>query len=223
MLTDKIFFGFRNRFRHYKTISNFYAVLELLNESSYLQTAGWFESVSRNMSCDKDGQALPWYTYAAIDFLEARIRKEMKVFEFGSGNSTLWWNCRVAKVVSCEHDESWFQLMKQKEVENTELIFCNSISDGEYSKSALNYSETFDVIIIDGRDRVNCAMNSIQALKPDGVIIWDNSNRQRYQAGYEYLMNSHDFKCLNFSGIGPMNHYGWRTSVFYRSSNCLGI
>ena len=146
----------------------------------------------------------------------------MSVFEFGSGHSTIWWNNHVQSVVSCEHDKSWFQLMKQKSLAGVDILYCDSILNGEYSKTALKYGKKFDIIVIDGRDRVRCAQNSLEALKSNGVIVWDNSDRIRYEAGYKYLADN-NFKRLDFTGIGPMNSYGWCTSIFYRVSNCLGI
>ena len=96
------------------------------------------------------------------------------------------------------------------------------LADQAYSNSILAYRETFDIIVVDGRDRVECAKNSLQALKPNGVIIWDNSDRPEYEAGYEFLLNK-GFKRIDFSGFGPINSRAWCTSVFYRPGNCLGI
>jgi hypothetical protein len=84
------------------------------------------------------------------------------------------------------------------------------------------YTNAFDAIVIDGRDRVNCCKNSLGALKAAGVIIWDNSERPDYQEGYDFLINN-GFKRIDFGGIGPINPDAWCTSVFYRSNNCLGI
>jgi len=46
-------------------------------------------------------------TYPAIRFLERRLSNSLEVFEFGSGNSTLWWAERVSRIDSCEHDAQW--------------------------------------------------------------------------------------------------------------------
>jgi tRNA A58 N-methylase Trm61 len=49
----------------------------------------------------------PWLTYRAIAWLEARLRPEMTVYEWGSGGSTLFFARRVAHVISVEHDATW--------------------------------------------------------------------------------------------------------------------
>ena len=37
------------------------------------------------------------------------VRPNLRVFEYGCGNSSLWWAQRVEKVVSVEHDEAWYR------------------------------------------------------------------------------------------------------------------
>ena len=47
---------------------------------------------------------LPWFLYGAIDFLQEFLQREMEVFEFGSGGSTLFFARRCARVESVEED-----------------------------------------------------------------------------------------------------------------------
>lgn len=193
-----------------------------LNWLPYLDETGWLESVEQKLPVDKNGKCLPWYTYPSIKFLDGRIQPGLRVFEFGSGNSTLWWADKVAYVTSCEHDLDWYNLVKGQTPPNVNYLHCELEYGGDYSKVASQYQAEFDVIVIDGRDRVNCSKNSLDALRSDGVIIWDNSDRDIYNEGYEYLIRN-GFKRIDFWGIGPINVYGWCTSVFYRDDNCFGI
>jgi protein O-GlcNAc transferase len=78
------------------------------------------------------------------------------------------------------------------------------------------------VVFIDGRDRVNCVRNSLDALKPAGVLILDNSDVESYGMALE-LMRVQGFKRLDFVGPGPITAAVWRTSIFYRNQNCLNI
>jgi len=50
---------------------------------------------------------LPWLTYDAIHYLTAQVRPDLKVFEYGSGGSTLFWASRTSLCVSVEHDPAW--------------------------------------------------------------------------------------------------------------------
>ena len=92
----------------------------------------------------------------------------------------------------------------------------------DYSKKVLDYKDEFHIIIIDGRDRITCTKNSLKALRQDGIIIWDNSDREKYQEAYDFLSNA-GFKKIDFKGLGPIGHIEWQTSIFYKSNNCFNI
>ena len=92
----------------------------------------------------------------------------------------------------------------------------------DYSQEILKFNKEFDVVVIDGRERVQCAKNCIQALKDDGVIIWDNSDRTEYQEGYDFF-DAIGFKKIDFNGLGPIGNKEWRTTIYYRSNNCFNI
>ena len=192
------------------------------NLRHYLHEIGWFKSVEEQLPVDRDGNCLPWYTYPVISFLNEKIQSDMTVFEYGSGNSTFWWSEKVFSVVSYEHDFGWYSSLKERVPSNVKYRHCDLESGGEYSKAILEYNDRFNIVVIDGRDRVNCAKNSLGALRENGLIIWDNSDREEYQEGYSYLMQN-GFRRLDFEGFGPINAYKWRTSIFYRSNNCFGI
>jgi hypothetical protein len=187
----------------------------------YLNVTGWFRSRVMRSPVDFNGEAVPWITYPCLRFLESRILPRMAVFEFGSGASTAWWSKRVARVISCEHERAWFERVRAKVADNVEMIHA-SPEGGEYSGQILRYRREFDVVAIDGEDRINCAINAVDALKEDGVIVWDNSDREFYQAGYDFLL-ARGFRRVDFWGIGPLLLTEWLTSVFYRDGNCLGL
>ncbi|MDO5665865.1 MAG: hypothetical protein Q4G63_11505 [Bacteroidia bacterium] len=57
---------------------------------------------------------LPWMTYDAIDFLSGICLPEMKIFEWGSGGSTLFFASRCQHVTTIEHDSIWSGFLKEK-------------------------------------------------------------------------------------------------------------
>jgi hypothetical protein len=189
---------------------------------AYLDDIGWIKSKQTRLPIDRNGDPIPWFTYASIAFLSGRIGPGMSVFEYGSGNSTLWWSKRVAHVGSCEHNQEWFDYFKDRVPTNVTYVHRPLEDGGDYCKAILQAEETFDIVVIDGRDRVNCAKQVLPKLREDGVIIWDNSDRERYSEGYSFLLES-GFRRLDFAGLGPINNRGWCTSVFYRDDNCLNI
>ena len=82
--------------------------------------------------------------------------------------------------------------------------------------------EKFDIIIVDGRDRVNCCKQAVEALTESGVVVLDDSERTGYWEGIDFLLKN-GFKQLSFSGISPGLFYLKSTSVFYKTNNCLSI
>ena len=57
---------------------------------------------------------IPWISFSAIRYLESILTPEMKVFEYGSGGSTIFWGKRVKQVISVEHDLGWYNKMKNE-------------------------------------------------------------------------------------------------------------
>ena len=146
----------------------------------------------------------------------------MRVFEYGSGHSTLWWAKHTGSVVSCEHDEKWYQTIKDQLPDHVDYHHVPLVYGGEYSQYIKNYQEEFDIVVVDGRDRINCAKNAVGALKKDGVLIWDNSDRHEYREGMLYLKQL-GFKQIDFFGHGPVSTVQWNTSIFYRRENSFCI
>jgi hypothetical protein len=81
---------------------------------TFLKKSGFVASAWANVPVDAAGRPLAWYTYAALHFLEPRLKPEMRVFEFGAGHSTLWWAARVATVRSIESDPAWVEKLRPK-------------------------------------------------------------------------------------------------------------
>lgn len=194
-----------------------------LLSKNFLARSGWKKSVSQGLPVSEDGAPLPWFTYSAMYFLNDRLSPDMRVFEYGSGNSTLWLAERVKEVVSVEHDPDWYRRMTEVFRSSPQINYQHrDLKTGEYALSITELGREFDLVIIDGRDRVDSARHSLACLSPKGVILWDNSDRESYREGYDYLLER-GFRRLDFFGTGPISSHGWCTSVFYRSDNCLGI
>lgn len=201
-----------------KVIYSIYKIFVL-----YLKREGWVKSVKEGLPIDKNGKAIPWFTYGSIHFLQSRLNKELEVFEYGSGNSTIWFSDLTKHIISIEHNKNWFQNFKDKVGERSNVNYIHKdLRSGEYQNEILKYIDAFDIIIIDGRQRVQCSKNALKALKNGGIIVWDNSDRTEYEDGFEFLKN-YEFKRIDFWGLGPINSYSWCTSIFYKKENCLKI
>lgn len=203
------------------TQTKFYALFSL-SRNSYFEQSGWFQSFSTKQSIDSSKMPIPWMTYSFISFIEKRLSSKMRVFEYGCGNSTLWWATRVKSVVSCEHNYDWHNRVKMISPHNVIIKHCELDSNGSYSQSIRSYGKKFDIVVIDGEERIKCAESCLESLDKDGIIIWDNSDRPEYTEGFS-LLHKHGFKRIDFRGAGPINKYDWMTSVFYRKNNCIEI
>lgn len=194
----------------------------ILRRSSYLRNNGWIESLKRGYPCRKDGSEIPWMNYPAIRILEERLNKKLCLFEFGSGYSTSFYAKKVNRVVSVEHNKYWYDLVKKKLPENVELIYQEKDIDGKYCRTIISTEKKYDVVVVDGGDRMNCLMQTPGALSERGVIILDDSQRKAYSDHMDALKNR-GFRSMDFEGLKPMGSKIYKTTIFYRDGNCLNI
>lgn len=190
---------------------------------SYLNEIGWNRSFTSKLPIDAKGLPIPWYSYAAIHFLENRLQPHFEVFEFGCGHSTLWYANKVKHVTSVENDLQWFQRIQKLKQNNITLIH-KPFTEGnpDYANTIFETGQRYHLIIVDGQDRAVCLQNAISALTPDGVIVLDNSERAEYQEGILFLLNK-GFKRIDFYGMVPCTSLATCTTFFYRENNCLNI
>lgn len=106
----------------------------------------------------------PWYTSGALEMLDVMDLKGKYVWEWGGGNSTIWYRSRGAFVLGVDSDKEW--------ANNVGLEF---ITEKEaYLKAIHKPNKHFDVIAIDGEYRDECLGHALAWIKPNGIIIADN-------------------------------------------------
>ena len=193
----------------------------IYSKRSFLRESGYFKSVAVKRPCRLDGSPIPWMNYGAINFLEDRLSSDLDIFEYGSGNSTIFFAGLVNSVTSLECDHGWYEYVKGILPDNASVVFC-PIGDPAYVGAIAEQGKKFDVVIVDAEERVKCMLNAPEFLTDRGVIILDDAARPAYQEGVDGLL-SRGFRVLPFDGMkaGGINVY--RTSIFYRDDNCLGI
>jgi hypothetical protein len=186
----------------------------------------------------------PWITFPAIRFLESFLRPDMRVYEYGSGGSTLFFADRVSKVISVEHNSLWSQQVT-KQIQrygytNSQILLIPAdrepvsdikdpsdpgayfSSDGhyysQYAMSIREYpAEFFDVILIDGRARPSCFMHALPNIKKEGVIVWDNTDRLHYEPAMRLTPNT---MCrIDLPGSAPCLTGFTKTSLWCNGAN----
>lgn len=203
---------------------------------SSLRKLGWINSVGKNAAVNADNAPIPWMTYPIISFLEERLKKNFRVFEYGSGNSTHWLASRVQSVVSIEHDQGWFDSVSRDLPENCilhlspvvdsrsygEMSFGDGSEDNGYVDLITELREKYDVIILDGIYRLSCLWKCVDFLNSTGVLVVDNTNDPTFSLGRQWLQKT-GFREIPFHGMAPIHNWLSCSSVFYRSGNCLEI
>jgi hypothetical protein len=197
----------------------------------------WHQSIWKKRTAVLDRQ--PWVTFDSKKTIGRFARPGAKVFEFGMGGSTLYFLDCGCEVISVDHDREWFdratQIIGHSPRWEGRLIEPEPISlaehrteryrSGESPYEASSFElyvksltsepdECFDVIMIDGRARVDAAIASAPKIRPGGGLILDNSERDRYAMIHRYFSEL-KWKPQRFPGPGPyVWHEFWETTVW---------
>lgn len=162
---------------------------------------------------DSGGKELPWYTYPAIEYLSQLDLSGCTVFEYGCGYSSFFYAKRCLRVFSVEDDQSWFYQVNARRLPNQHLAL---ITDHDKYVSAIKtFASEYDIIVIDGSHRYECARLAIQVLRPGAFIILDNSDW--FPKTSSFLRDSGLLE-VDFKGLGPVNYYSWCTSFYFTRS-----
>lgn len=222
-----------------KNIARFWLKI-MLNPGQRKYANRWLLSRKKNYLLNAPS---PWLTFDAITYLERFLSKGSRIFEYGSGGSTLFWlKFEPLEVVSVEHDNDWFVLLSRRlgrsQVLDYRLVpaekstnqvldpsnpLCYqsedaSFKDCNFKKYASQIDDFpddyFDAILIDGRARPSCIMHSVSKVKINGLLVLDNAERLYYTSQTQIYLE--DFTCRDFYGVGPQVPWMWQTNVYVR-------
>jgi hypothetical protein len=184
--------------------------LRLIARGNWRDVPPWLASMS-----DPDyllNERYPWLTFRAVRRIERYLRERpgARVFEYGSGGSTLFWRRWGCSCVSVEHDEAWMNRVKRWIGDDPRcelrLVTPDPVPDRgtdadpsdplgyrsgdpafrgysfeRYARQIEQFPDaSFDVVLVDGRARPSCLMHAIPKLRPGGIAILDNADRPYY-------------------------------------------
>ena len=135
---------------------------------------------------------VPWWTFEASDRVAEflRTRPDARVFEWGSGASTVWLSRRSGSVTSIEHDADWAGIVEPVLPDNavvrvvrpvpatggpeqqlSEKAGFGDLDFAGYVDAMEHLEGDFDLVVVDGRARNACFHRAITRLAPGGVLV----------------------------------------------------
>ena len=168
----------------------------------------------------KRRKLIPWYSYAAIDYLNSIDTSSFSVLEYGGGNSSFWWAERCKHLTTIESEKDWFQVLLGLGKNHSNLDFQLYMEKDLYT-GAIN-SISPNVVIIDGLYRADCATKVLELgssqLEALQIVIFDNANW--FPSAIKRLTDGlGDFHRVDFSSLGPIVAFPTTTSLFLRTNN----
>ena len=132
-------------------------------------------------------------------FFMNHLNSNMKVLEYGSGQSTKEIAQKVKSIISIEHQTNWYNQLVNDIPNNCKLILktpdLHYIEGGDcgtyeqfksYIELPINYGP-YDLILIDGRARVSCASIVHKMANEDTLIFIHDYHREEYKECGKYL------------------------------------
>lgn len=215
-----------------RTLLGAVGLLDVLERrSGRSRVATWLRSLVAIHDLDEMVRLdVPWWTFDSrdrvADFLSGR--PGARVFEWGSGASTLWLAARAGSVHSVEHDAGWAASLAPRLPAHVDLRVVSPaptptpvIGSAKPGHAGLDFSTyvaaidavdgLFDMVVIDGRAREACLERAVARLAPGGLIVFDNVDRQRYRRAIGAL--GERVEVTTTRGLTPALPYPTRTAL----------
>ena len=166
---------------------------------------------------------LPWIAWSAIDYLEAWIEPQMRVFEWGCGGSTRFFLNAGCCVTTVESEMAWAERVENScrkiaRPPHIRLVPTSSLdraSQQSYIASVCD-GAPWDIVMIDGIEeswlsRVECVKEAASRVRPGGMLILDDAWRQQYWMVPEILAA---WDRIVFRGLGPARLGVTQTDIY---------
>ena len=133
-----------------------------------------------------DIQPVPMMDPPEIEAVRRLIeeRKPKRVLEWGSGGSTLYWPVEFPEIewVSVEHNPEYAAAIQDRLAPNASL---HRPDFPAYYQLPAEFG-VFDLVIVDGRERVRCLDAARSLLAEGGAVVLHDAGRSRYAPAKDY-------------------------------------
>jgi hypothetical protein len=151
-----------------------------------------------------------------IDFLKASLKPHFRVFEYGSGFSTLFYAPLVSEVYSLETRKEWYDLIISKNIPNIHIKLSHPSS---FVQDIEIFGQLkYDLIIIDSIRRIECLQIASNFISDNGLIVLDNSERENLQNADNIAKSCNLGLLYTFIDTGP-NREGQSEAKVYSLTN----
>jgi len=135
----------------------------------------------------------PWMSQQEIDTILKYLKPNFTMLEWGCGGSTMLFPKYVANYYSIEHNKDWYDKMLQDVPKNVTLNFVamnshsspnqrstsyETLEKSSRSKDFYNYihypsnlNKVFDIVLVDGRARPECAKYITNYITKDSIVF----------------------------------------------------
>lgn len=135
----------------------------------------------------------PLWAPGAADMIADFIRAQSgraRVLEFGSGGSTRFLLDLGAEVVAVEHHKGWAEaVLEAADQQGLKDRLTLLHREQPYSGVVAEFEKdtSFDILLVDGRDRMDCLRGALPFVRPGGLVLVDDSQRTRYWPAFQIL------------------------------------
>lgn len=180
-----------------------------------IRTGHWRTALTGKI-VDARGNPMPWYSYPLLDFLAERDFTGARVLEFGGGYSTLWWVSKGASVFVIEPDAEWARWLAERTRDLPVEVYhapCDNISREMNEVEALlrDAAGPFDIIVVDGHLRQECALASAPYLASRGAMLIDNFETMDFSG----ILSRPRCRKIDFIGLYADGHMPSRTVMLF--------
>jgi hypothetical protein len=144
---------------------------------------------------------MPNYTLECLRWISDNVKRSWKVFEYGSGYSSIWWRSKC-QYFAVESNIPWARAMN----------VTHRADKHSYIEACRTEDGLHDCIVVDGIHRQECIAFCMQYIKPGGFLLIDNYDET--DSVDDWVKIDEILSTWTKTIFRQHNHTDWKTAVF---------